>query len=126
MAIFSFNHEYDPLLILICILICLFARAAHVFPLTWIVNCFRRTNKISGKHQFMVWFAGLRGALAFALSIHVPTPNGGTILTTTLFIALFTVLFLGGFTTKLLQLLDIKTGLDPTLAEVDDDKEEKK
>ena len=58
---------------------------------------------------------GLRGALAFALSINVPTPNGGTILTTTLFIALFTVLFLGGFTTKMLQVLKIQTGLDPTL-----------
>eukprot|EP01091_Cochliopodium_minus_P016314 TRINITY_DN6070_c0_g1_i1.p1 TRINITY_DN6070_c0_g1~~TRINITY_DN6070_c0_g1_i1.p1 ORF type:complete len:580 (+),score=137.75 TRINITY_DN6070_c0_g1_i1:55-1794(+) len=125
MAIFSFNHEYNLLLIVMSILICLVARAAHVFPLSWIVNCGRRTNKIPATHQFIVWFAGLRGALAFALSIHVPTPNGGTILTTTLFIALFTVLFLGGFTTKLLSLLKIKTGLDPSLAEVDDDKEEK-
>lgn len=120
MAIFSIDQTWDPALIPACIFICLVARAIHVFPLCSFVNIFRVNSKIPGTHMFVIWFAGLRGALAFALSLNVPTTNGAYILSTTLGIVLFTVLILGGFTTKLLQLMHVKTGLDPDLADMED------
>jgi len=46
-----------------------------------------------------MWFAGLRGAMAFALTLNVPTPEQRAILTTTLILVLFTVLVLGGYHT---------------------------
>jgi len=57
-----------------------------------------------------MWFGGLRGAMAFALSLNVPTPAQRAILTTTLIIVLFTVLVLGGATIPLLEFLDIPRG----------------
>ena len=48
---------------------CLIGRAINIFPLSFIANfCRERSNKITGKTQVVLWFAGLRGAIAFALS----------------------------------------------------------
>jgi len=124
MAIFLIQQQYDFAIVIASIFACLVARAAHVFPLSWIVNLTRVHSKIPKTHMVMIWFAGLRGALAFALSLEVPTPNGSYLLTTTLCIVLFTVFLLGGTTTKVLQLLKIQIGLDPDLADAED-KEDK-
>ena len=48
---------------------CLVGRALDIFPLSFVANlCRERSNKISAKMQVVLWFAGLRGAIAFALS----------------------------------------------------------
>jgi hypothetical protein len=39
----------------------------------------------------MLWFAGLRGAMAFALSLDIPGPNGRMMMTTVLVTCIFTV-----------------------------------
>jgi NhaP-type Na+/H+ or K+/H+ antiporter len=49
----------------------------------------RRKRKITTKMQVAMWFAGLRGAIAFALSMNMPNVEGNTwdndvIVTTTL------------------------------------------
>ena len=49
----------------------------------------RRKRKISPKMQFVMWFAGLRGAIAFALAMNMPNVEGNlwdndVIVTTTL------------------------------------------
>tara|TARA_R110002050_G_scaffold51140_5_gene117812 strand:- start:2784 stop:2954 length:171 start_codon:yes stop_codon:yes gene_type:complete len=56
----------------------------------------------------MMWFAGLRGAIAFSLALDArdTTINGEVILTTTLVIVMFTVMLLGGSTTKVLQVIN--------------------
>ena len=67
----------------------------------------------------MMWFSGLRGAIAFTLAIdylqltaenNVPPRHGVTIVNTTMIMVLFTVLGLGSFTAKVVKLLNIKTG----------------
>lgn len=56
----------------------------------------------------MLMFAGLRGAIAFALAIRNTQDNERQLIfTTTLCIVMVTVLFCGGLTTLVLQCLKI-------------------
>jgi solute carrier family 9 (sodium/hydrogen exchanger), member 8 len=118
LAMFTFSHDYNIGLIITAIFACFIARAANVFPVSALINLARgkRRPPIPFKQQFVMFFGGLRGAIAFSLALDTVDTlhhNGDVILTTTLVIVLFTVLFLGGFTTKLLDALDIETGVDP-------------
>ena len=58
--------------------------------------------------MFIVFFSGLRGAIAFSLALGKETENGEVIFTTTLIIVLFTVLVMGGATVPLLDKLKIR------------------
>ncbi|CAH1778714.1 unnamed protein product [Owenia fusiformis] len=106
MAIFSFKHLVKPALVIWSIVLILIARGLNIFPLSFIMNYFRE-HKITKKMQFIMWFSGLRGAIAFALSIHldVDKETKQVLISTTLIIVLFTVLFLGGSTMPLMKLL---------------------
>lgn len=53
------------------ILLCLMSRAANIYPLSLLVNYFRK-SKINMRMQFIMWFSGLRGAIAFALILSLP------------------------------------------------------
>lgn len=53
--------------------------------------------------QVVIWFAGLRGAVAFALSLQVGTESSKYIITTTLGIVLITTICLGPLTYPLLK-----------------------
>jgi solute carrier family 9 (sodium/hydrogen exchanger), member 8 len=88
--------NYDPLFSVLALLFCLLGRALNIFPLSWIANLCRsrssgmntsgssnylpngsnhdvtgsiKGRKISFKMQCVMWFAGLRGAIAFALAM---------------------------------------------------------
>jgi len=115
LALFSFDSEYDPAFIFPGIIIILIARAAHVFPLSFLINLMRKEDrKISFNFQIFIWFAGLRGAIAFVLALAVDLPGATAILTTTLVIDFFTVLVLGGATVPLLEKLKIPIGVSKT------------
>ena len=51
------------------ILILNFARFCNVGIVTWLVNRTRTSTVINRKQQFVMWVAGLRGAMAYALAI---------------------------------------------------------
>ena len=87
------------------------ARAANVFPISWMLNTFSGYERIPRNHQKMLCWAGLRGAIAFALSLDVDTPNGPVIRTTTLIIVVCSVLVFGGSTMAALERFDIKLGV---------------
>lgn len=70
MAIFSFKHRVEPALVTWCLVLCLLGRACNIFPLSFLMNHFRE-HKITGRMQMVMWFSGLRGAIAFALSLHL-------------------------------------------------------
>lgn len=88
---------------------CLVARAFNTFPLCSLANLSRSPrSKIPFKHQFVIWFSGLRGAIAFALALNVKTsdPSHAAIIkSSTLLIVLFTTVFLGMATGPLLACL---------------------
>ncbi|VDP52499.1 unnamed protein product [Schistosoma curassoni] len=96
---------------------CLIARAIVVFLITAIVNYTSLSNtQITFTQQIVLIYGGLRGAVAFSLSVLIlPNklgPNGlynrELIITTTLFIILFTVGFMGITMKPLVKLLRIR------------------
>lgn len=62
-------------------------------------------------HQLMLFWAGLRGAVAFALSSALVGDSAPAMRTTILAVVTLTVLIFGGTTNRMLQLLDIRTGV---------------
>lgn len=106
LALSSFHHVIEVSLILWSLALCLIGRAINIFPLALLANAFRQ-HKISRKTQFVMWFSGLRGAIAFALCLNLEFEPAvrHVLVTTTLVIVLSTVLVLGGLTLPLLKVL---------------------
>lgn len=99
-------------------------RAAHVYPLMAWVNWYRekrakeknrRPNLVPYSTQHMVFFSGLRGAVAYACANIFPDNNGNReiMICTTMVIALLTIFLKGGFTVKMLEILGIQRDVDP-------------
>ena len=134
--------NYDPLFSFLALVFCLLGRALNIFPLSWVANLCRsrssqdsgmsshsnssrgsnnsvssRGRKISLKMQCVLWFAGLRGAIAFALAMNMPGPNREVYATVTLTICIFTTVVCGGLTDRMLTSFGMKT----RIVEDDDD-----
>uniref|UniRef100_A0A452SQH6 Sodium/hydrogen exchanger n=1 Tax=Ursus americanus TaxID=9643 RepID=A0A452SQH6_URSAM len=110
LSIFSFPHKFEISFVIWCIVLVLFGRAVNIFPLSYLLNFFR-DHKITPKMMFIMWFSGLRGAIPYALSLHLdlePMEKRQLIGTTTIIIVLFTILLLGGSTMPLIRLMDIE------------------
>jgi sodium/hydrogen exchanger 8 len=85
--------NWDILFTLLALSFCLLGRLLNIFPLSFIANqCRRKGNQITLKMQAVLWFAGLRGAIAFALSENMPGPHKEIYATATLSICLFTTI----------------------------------
>ncbi|XP_014292015.1 sodium/hydrogen exchanger 8 isoform X2 [Halyomorpha halys] len=106
LAIFSFKHRVEPALVVWSLILCLIGRACNIFPLAILCNKFRE-HKITKKMMFIMWFSGLRGAISYALSLHLEFSDETrhVIITTTLIIVLVTTLLFGGSTMPLMKLL---------------------
>ncbi|XP_064467418.1 sodium/hydrogen exchanger 8-like [Ornithodoros turicata] len=106
LAIFSYRLIIKPSLIIWSIVLCLLGRAANIYPLSFLLNYFRE-HKITRKMMFIMWYSGLRGAIAYALAMHldVDDEKRHVVVTTTLIIVLFTILVIGGSTMPLLKFL---------------------
>ncbi len=85
---------------------CLASRACSIFPLSFLLNYFRE-HQITKKMQFIMWFSGLRGAIAFALSLNLNIDDEvrHIIVTSTLILVLFTTLILGGSAMPIIKVI---------------------
>uniref|UniRef100_A0AAQ4NUJ8 Sodium/hydrogen exchanger n=1 Tax=Gasterosteus aculeatus aculeatus TaxID=481459 RepID=A0AAQ4NUJ8_GASAC len=103
LTLFSFqSHVFNPLFIFGAFLAVFLGRAANIYPLSFLLNLGRK-NKIGSKFQHVMMFAGLRGAMTFALSIRdTATYARQMMFSTTLLIVFFTVWICGGGTTPML------------------------
>lgn len=116
-ALTTFKHSWHISTIVCGILFTLLSRAANIFPLTNLLNRWR-TTKISVKTKLIMWFSGsLRGAIAWALSLSLPSRNGSddtrrVVISSTLAIVLFTVIVLGGGMLPLLRLMRVEDEAD--------------
>jgi solute carrier family 9 (sodium/hydrogen exchanger), member 8 len=52
--------------------VCLIVRACTVFPLCYVAGLWR-VHAIPVQYMIVIWLSGLRGAIAFALSLNVRT-----------------------------------------------------
>ena len=70
MGVFTGGFQnWDLTFTCVALVSCVIGRAVNIFPLSFVANlCRGRSNNISPKMQVVLWFAGLRGAIAFALS----------------------------------------------------------
>uniref|UniRef100_A0A8C3TXL0 Sodium/hydrogen exchanger n=1 Tax=Catharus ustulatus TaxID=91951 RepID=A0A8C3TXL0_CATUS len=109
LALFTFQkHIFSPVFIIGAFVAIFLGRAAHIYPLSFLLNLGRR-HKISWSFQHMMMFSGLRGAMAFALAIRdTATYSHQMMFSTTLLIVFFTVWIVGGGTTPMLSWLNIR------------------
>lgn len=66
--------DYDVIFSVMGLTFCFLGRFMNIFPLSFVANLCRQkgSNHISIKMQTVLWFAGLRGAIAFALAMTMP------------------------------------------------------
>ena len=111
--------KWDFGMILLSIFTCFVARAFHIFPLTFIANRYRK-EKVPINMQIPVWWAGLRGAVAVALSFSFPLGreddgNMPFVVTSTLGIVLTTTIICGGTTVQVLDACGMNLPRDEAL-----------
>ncbi|KAI5105156.1 sodium/hydrogen exchanger 6 precursor, partial [Silurus meridionalis] len=113
LTLFTFqNHVFNPIFIVGAFLAIFLGRAANIYPLSFLLNLGRR-NKIGSNLQHMMMFAGLRGAMTFALSIRdTATYAQQMMFSTTLLVVFLTVWVCGGGTTQMLSFQRIRVGVD--------------
>jgi sodium/hydrogen exchanger 8 len=107
LALFTIKLVFQPIFLVWSLVLLFVSRAANIFPLSFLVNKCRRPQ-VSMKNQVIMWFSGMRGAVALVLVLHMDLENKETkqiLLTTTLFVLLFTIVFLGGSTLPLIKIL---------------------
>ncbi|SMR57084.1 unnamed protein product [Zymoseptoria tritici ST99CH_1A5] len=123
--------EYKPLFILVTVIGICVARWCAVFPLTALINWFIRTRarrrgqenvaeEIPQNWKIMLFWAGLRGAVGVALAAGLTGPNGNALRATVLVVVVLTVIIFGGTTARMLEILNIRTGV---VEEIDSDDE---
>jgi sodium/hydrogen exchanger 8 len=101
--------QVNFLFFFLCTIFCLIGRIVNIFPLSFLSNLCRR-QKIPIKMQVVMWFAGLRGAIAFALSQNMPREHRSIYVSTTLLIVIFTTVVCGGLTEPMLTSMGMRTG----------------
>lgn len=123
--------EYKPLFILITIIGICAARWCAVWPLAALINWFIRyrarrrgqesvAEEIPWNWKVMLFWAGLRGAVGVALAAGLSGPNGKALRATVLVVVVLTVIIFGGTTARMLEILNIRTGV---VEEIDSDDE---
>jgi len=111
-AMYSFRPEY-----IVTALIGLFAtyvgRAVNIFPGSFLLNSSsarkNTSSVITPKMQILLWFSGLRGAVAFALAVKTRRDlgeQGHVMFDVTLFIVAFTIVIQGGMTSWIIEKLN--------------------
>ncbi|CAG2108816.1 unnamed protein product, partial [Medioppia subpectinata] len=112
-SMFTFpRHLWSFWFIIFAFLAIAAGRALNVYPLSIILN-FGRQNKIPINFQHVLFFSGLRGAMAFALAIrNTITEPRRLMLTSTSLISIVTVIVCGGCTPALLQQLRVPVGVE--------------
>ena len=81
-------------------------RVLVVPPLCWVANLWRgRKRSLSRREIVFLVFAGLRGAIAFALARNAASAHRRTLVAATTAIVLFTTFVLGGLTRTMLRAL---------------------
>lgn len=113
----STNGHFHWGFISLSVLAMLVSRAMNIFPIAALLNAtVRKGRSMSMKSQFVLWYAGLRGAIAYALAKRW----GGNKVTqavegTTIILVLLTTFILGSTVGPLVKKLKMEMGEDDEL-----------
>ncbi|CAG8541513.1 40946_t:CDS:2 [Gigaspora margarita] len=117
--------DFKPFFIFFTAIFICVSRYCAVFPLSNMLNAIARYRKRSeilpSKHSIMLFWSGLRGAVAFALAAGLKGPNANAMSTTILVVVVLSVIVFGGTTSRMLEILKVETGVDE--GEIDSDDE---
>ncbi|KAF9923488.1 monovalent cation:H+ antiporter, CPA1 (nhx1) [Linnemannia zychae] len=119
--------DYKPLFILFTFIFICISRYMAVFPLSSLINMvsvymLKRSDTLSRPHQVMLFWAGLRGAVAFALAAGLDgVSEAAALKTTILVVVVLSVIVFGGTTARMLAILGVKVGCVDSEGESDDD-----
>lgn len=117
---------YKPIFILVTALGVCVARYAAVFPISKIINLVARSRgqqqpELPHSYQMMLFWAGLRGAVGVALAAGLHGENGNALKTTVLVAVVLTMIVFGGTTTRMIEIVGIRTGVEEDDDESDDE-----
>jgi len=112
LAVVVYAGAIDMRMLLLTLVLILVSRALNVFPLSVVCNQFR-VEKVKPNEQVVMWWSGLRGAIAVALAVQVPGPMKGRIVAVTMCVVLFTIFVFGGTTKLLLDYMGVQTNAEP-------------
>jgi sodium/hydrogen exchanger-like protein 6/7 len=122
MSLFTSAPISKPVFIVITLIVVVFTRYAAVFLLSGAVNFFnrharcQRHEELPHSYQMMLFWAGLRGTVGVALAAGFKGPNAQMMRTTVLIVVVLTVVLFGGTTSRMLELLGIRTGVEADTA----------
>jgi len=87
----------------------LIGRFLNVYPIMGLLNLIFPKTAVSPQVKFVLWFAGLRGAVAFSLSLDLKSNYSQLIRTVTLITVHITLFLFGCSTLPLLKVLKIRS-----------------
>ena len=117
----------EPSFIVLTLAMCLLSRVCSTFPMAALANvCRTKGRRVALNEQAVIWFSGLRGAIALALAVEFPTaaevrgrPGEGNfchqrehVVACTIVVVLCTCFLMGGFTKPVLNLCGIQMGAE--------------
>jgi len=112
LGVFLFQGHYSGPLVLAAVVGCLVGRAAHVYPLSSAVNRFSNSEPFQKNEQHLLWFAGLRGAIAFICAFSFPETASSrhrySVICTTIVIVGSSTVLMGWTTRPVMRFLGIQ------------------
>jgi len=112
LGVVFYQGHYQAPLVLAAIVGCLIGRALHVYPFAWTINRCTSALPLQRNEQHMMWFAGLRGAIAFICAFSFPETEHSkhryTVICITIVIVVCSLLLLGWPTTTIMRWLDLQ------------------
>lgn len=108
---------YKPLFILVTALGVCVARYCAVFPISKVINLVARGRgqtapELPHSYQMMLFWAGLRGAVGVALAAGLKGDNAAALRTTVLVTVVLTMIVFGGTTSRMIEIVGIRTGVE--------------
>lgn len=116
----SSDMKFRPVFIIFVMIATCISRYSAIFPLSRILNAIFKyrhpsapssAQPVTHEEQTMLFWAGLRGAVAVALAGEVSGDNGPLLRTTVLCVVVLSVTVFGGTTSLVVQQLGIRTGV---------------
>lgn len=107
LSAFGLTEYYRFWLVFWMAFFCLLSRGFAVYPLTFVLNKRKNSPTITMNQQHMIWYSGMRGAVAFALSKSFPGEKRQKVVATTMIVVLLSIFFMGGGTVAMLNRMGI-------------------